>query len=282
MNNETKVVVTGDNPETLRTVLALQAAGLEVKTHGEGAFVIVPPNHKVESLNHLLPPTRVKQRVVLQEADSFADYVNRFKKPDTLIFAQLTETTVRLEAVIDYHSEGADSKPGRCDHRAIYEAKQTPEWEAWLKADRDPMSQVDFATWMEDNLKLFVSPPGAELLELVKSLHGHSNARFNQSIRLDNGAFSIAFDEDVQVRGGDSTTREGSIELPQTIEAGIAPFLGALKYSVKARLKTRIENRRLLLFFETMDTPGILRDTIMLMVKAVSEKTGIVPLHGSP
>jgi hypothetical protein len=36
------------------------------------------------------------------------------------------------------------------------------------------------------------------------------------------------------------------------------------------------------LFFETINSHTIVRESIMLAVKEVSEKTGIIPLLGSP
>lgn len=48
-----------------------------------------------------------------------------------------------------------------------------------------------------------------------------------------------------------------------------------------ARLKTRIESRKLVIWFETVQKPKIIRDSILDTVKLVTEKTGIVPLIGS-
>jgi len=244
-------------------------------------FILVPSGMRAESLAPFRPPPRIKRTVTLLEANSFADYVNKFKMPETLIFVTVTETGCTFRALLDYHQPAPDLTPAYCEHEAVFAAVETPDWKVWKAADRKKLPQVDFAEWIENNSRLMVEPSGAELLELVRSLHGHKNARFNQSIRLDNGAYSVNYDEDVEIKGSVST-KAGAIELPPTIKAGIAVFQGADKYAVEARLKSRIEERRLVLYFETIAITEIVRESIMLIVKQISERTSIVPLIGTP
>lgn len=246
---------------------------------GGDPFVIVPSLMKVESLAHLTPPKRIKQAPVFLECGSFIDYVNRFKTADTLIFANVSETAATFTAVLDYHAAAPKLSPAHCAHTASYSTVETPEWKTWLTANRQAMDQVGFATWLEDNAKLVVKPEGAALLELVRALHGHKNARFNSAVRLDNGAYSVAYEEDISVKATNAT-RSAEMELPTTIMAGIAPFQGAPLYEVHARLKTRVNDRKLFLWFETIALHVVVRDSVLLLVKQVAEKTKIVPLLG--
>jgi uncharacterized protein YfdQ (DUF2303 family) len=204
--------------------------------------------------------------------------VNRFKSANTLIFSDVNQSTATFTAVLDYH--GAPAKPDYCAHMARYEMQSTPEWRTWMDADRQNMAQVVFAIWLEDNLKLVVEPESATLLEMVTTLHGHKNARFNDAVRLQTGAFSVNYEEDVSVRSGKPGA--GALELPGTITAGIAVFQGGAPYKVKARLKTVIAERQLHLRFETIGINEIVRDSIMEAVKQIGEKTGIIPLLGNP
>lgn len=247
---------------------------------GGDPFIVLPDSMKPHSLAHLLPPTRIKQAVTLLEAGSFADYVNRYKTDQTLIFANVTERSATLTAVLDYHGKAPELKPARVEHRAVFSTIETPEWKAWMAANRKPMDQVEFATWLEDNLKLFVAPAGAELLELVKTLHGHANARFNTALRLNTGAYSVNYEEEVVVRGTSSVSSD-TMELPAEVKAGIAPFQGAVPYEVRARLKSRVTERKLMLWFETIAVHEIVRDSILTVTQQVAEKTGIVPLLGN-
>lgn len=253
--------------------------------NGDGDPLIVVPNGmRLESLKPFLPPMRIEQTVILQEAGSFINYVNRFKDEDTLIFSDVSETGATFRAVLDYHcaQKDADIEPiaRYCKHVARFTAVETPEWKVWRGANRLPMSQVDFASFLEDNANLFVNPKGADLLELVRTLHGHVNARFNTALRMDNGAYSVSYEEDISVKGT-AGSRSGDIKLPPEIVAGFSIFQGAAPYKVTARLKSRVAERQLKLYFETIQLQAIVRESILLLVNQVAEKTGIKPLIGS-
>ncbi|MEN6533339.1 MAG: DUF2303 family protein [Bryobacteraceae bacterium] len=268
--------------ETLDRLVDLvgQASRLPDATGAE-PLAVIGNAQKVESLARFFPPPRIRREVLLLEASSFIDYVNRFKTGNTLIFANVTETGASFTAMLDYHGAAPELKPAYCEHVAKFGAIPTPEWKIWLGANRKPMDQVTFATFLEDNMTLFVQPAGADLLELVRSLHGHRNARFNTALRLDNGAYSVSYDEDIVVKGT-NTTKSGDMELPPTIKAGMAVFQGADAYEIPARLKTRVDDRRLVLFYETIALHQIIRESILLLVKQIADKTDLIPLLGNP
>lgn len=268
--------------ETFDTILSLGAMAVPIQTlPGAEPLVIIPNTTKTESLAKFFPPARISRKVTLLEAGSFVEYVNRFKTDDTLIFATVSETGAKFMAMLDYHGAAPALKPAYCAHVAEFEAIQTPEWKIWKSVDRTPLNQVAFATFLEDNAGLFVEPNGAELLELVRSLHGHKNARFNTSVRLNNGAYSVGYDEDIVVKSSNTTT-SGELELPPVIKAGMSVFQGADAYEIPARLKTRIEDRRLVLFYETIALHKIVRESILLLVKQIADGTDIIPLLGNP
>lgn len=277
--------------EALEWLRQQSVAGVEVATAAEGGdeFLVVPKDFRVESLKHLVPPKRIEQKVNLTDVDSLILYVNRFKlEEQTTIFSQLRVNGCRLEAVMDYHEGNGSDNPFYCAHRAVFETVETPEWKTWCAANRKPMTQVEFATWLEDNLSLFVKPPddasdaptGAELLELVKSLSGKSDVRFSSAVRLESGGNRLHYDEDVELRG-QSSTQGGDIVVPKNLVAAIKPFFGADWFAVRARLKYRIESRKLTLWFETVEPHKIIQDSVKLIVEKVEKETELKPLAGS-
>ncbi len=274
--------------EAIDRLLQLGASPTPNKVQPDGdPYVIIPQGTVVNSLAHLVPPARIKQAPQFMECSSFIDYVNRFKTEVSQIFVNISDEDAdcvcgaSFTALLDYHSAAPALKPGYCQHQARFNTVQTPEWMSWMGADRRPTDQVTFATFLEENAKLFVEPKGAELLELVRSLNGHKNARFNQTVRLDTGACSVAYEEDIQIRGTGGTKAE-TLELPATIKAGIAPFQGSPLYQVTARLRVRIEERKLRLWYETIQPHVVIRDSVLLLAKQVADKTGIIPLLGKP
>jgi uncharacterized protein YfdQ (DUF2303 family) len=269
--------------QAIDTLLATGRGQQAINLNPQGDPYFINPGGTATSLANFFPPRRVRQNVTLLDAGSFIDYVNRFKSADSLIFSNVTESNATFTAILDYHK--MDLTADYCAHRASFTTQPTPEWSVWLKSNRVPMSQVDFATWLEDNLKLFVtsadeaSPSAAELLELVRTLHGHQNARFSSNLRLQTGAFSASYDEDTEVKGT-MTTKPGSIDLPAQICGGFPLFQGGEAYAVPARLKSRIVERKLMLHYETISLPQLVRENIMAVVKQVGEKTGIIPMLG--
>jgi len=181
------------NEETINRLLEL-GGNFKPQSPGDGGtpFILTPAGMEVKSLASLLPPPRIERTPVLLEAGSFADYVNKFKMPETLIFVTVSETGCTFRAMLDYHSPTPELKPAFCKHQASFTAVETPDWKIWNAADRKKMSQVEFAEWLEDNAKLFVDPNSAELLELVTSLHGHANARLPSKCTCKCGTLSPA------------------------------------------------------------------------------------------
>jgi uncharacterized protein YfdQ (DUF2303 family) len=287
--------VSTESKEAIDRLIDLGAALGAIREPPKGdPFVIVPVGFKTESLAPFLPPARIKQNVVMLEAGSFADYVNRFKTDNTLIFADVTDTGAKFVAILDYHEKATQSKKeisvtevsiglkaNYCSHTARFECITTKEWQDWMANNGKRMDQVAFATFLEENMELIQTPPGATLLEIVQTLHGHVDARFVQATRLQSGRVTLSYDEDVVVKGN-SITKEGAVDLPTQIIAGIAPFQGTEKYEVKARLKYRIENRKLSLWYETISPHRIIRDAVLNVTKEISEKTGIIPFIGRP
>lgn len=241
--------------------------------------LILPAGMKVEDVSRFIAPKRIRAEAHFDEATSFAEYVNRFKTGDTLICASITDAGAQFVAHLDYHGAAPELKPAWGRHKAGFAPLLTREWTEWLGADRKAMDQVTFATWLEDNYQLFAEPAGADLLELVQTLEGSNEVRFSSSVRLQSGSNRINFDEDVTLKG-QTSTKSGDLELPRTIKAAIAPFQGAAPVEVMARLKFRIESRKLSLWFETIAAHKIVRDAVTALLKEISERTKLVPLIG--
>lgn len=264
---------------------------------GDGAtpFVVIPNASKVESLEKYFAPQRIKQVVLLLDGGSFIAYVNRYQTDQTLIFADLKADGASFLAVLDYHGAAPELLPQHIAHLARFETVQSPDFKILLAANKTRMTQVDFATWLEDNLRIFTNPAGAALLELVQTLFGKADVRFDAAVRLQSGGGRLHYDEDVELAGQNST-RDGTIELPKEITATVPLFEGGAAYVIRARFKYRIEGRKLQLWFEIIALHEIVRHAVLALVKQVASPrqkpagdngeelfapgTGIMPLLG--
>jgi len=274
----------GGVPAETQSVQALvelgRSLGKPIVHPGPGGepFLLVPKGYEVKDISAHAPPTHIRTQVNLTEPASFIAYVNRFKTDETLIFATVTDSSASLRAVLDYH--GPTDIPSRLAHVATFACQPTNEWQQWVKANGNKFDQVGFATWLEEHQDLIVSPPGADLLKFMETLEGKNHVRFNSAVRLQSGGAALQYDEDVELQGR-VNTEAGKMVLPNFIEAGIEPFQGVGKYKVRARLKYRIESRKLSLWFETVAMHRIVRDAVAGVLQQVQEKTGIQPLAGA-
>lgn len=163
--------------DNISTLLDTGAAQADIRmTSDEGIpFVVIPDDHQIANLEHLLEiPTRKRGNVVTTDTHSFIGYVQKHGIKDfTVIYADIDADASRfyLVAIIDDH--GTDGPHWR-EHRCHFSPKQSLEWTRWLKNNRNPMSQSDFATWLEDNLPDIANvegmPTGTEILQMALAL----------------------------------------------------------------------------------------------------------------
>ena len=137
-------------------------------------MVVVPHGCKLESFPSLREyPSHTKANVVVYSAESFIDYLNRFKTALSVVFVDIENMVIR--AVIDYHS---DESPNNCLHSVTYECPLTPEAKKWFDNDKKQMSQFEFASFIEENLLEVIEPSGSEMLEVASTLHAKNQVSF--------------------------------------------------------------------------------------------------------
>lgn len=242
------------------------------------AAVLVPEKYRLEYLAQT--PEKVDRTVGFTDVESFALYVNRFIQSGTLLFATVTDTDCKIVAHIDHHGEAVlkgSPRPRKwSSHLAALVCVQTQEWKTWMRHNGpkgnngEPFKQADFAQFLEDNERVLRSPGAAELLELVTTLEGKNNVRFNTAVRLNNGKAKLDYEEDVELRGGIGT---GQIEIPTELICSMIPFENGVEpYTVRSRLRYRIQNRQILFWYETVTPHLLLRDAARSVMDTVREK----------
>lgn len=271
-------------PDNVQALLdAGRSMGMPMQFGASLPAVVIPQGYKLEPMQ--FPAQRVARAVTFTDPESFAAYVTRYKMAGTLIFAALTDTGCKLVAHLDYHDETiliADLQARNwSSHQAHLTLEVTQEWAAWMKRNggEKPFTQTEFALFLEDNERVFRDPSGAALLELVSTLEGKSNVRFNTAIRLNSGKNKLDFEEDVELRGASSVTA-GSLEIPARLQLLIQPFSGVPHYEVEARLRYRIVSKALVFWYETVTPHLVIRDAAKAVLATVADKTKVPVLIG--
>lgn len=136
------------------------------------------------------------------------------------------------------------------DFQAIYSCPLSVEWVRWMEksqhgSNKQGMKHTDFVQFLEDNLLDITKPTAAELLQAVRSFEAKKDVKFGSAVRLENGDMSFNYtDETVQVGG------EGKLVMPDQFTITIPVFDGGAKYEVDARVRYRIANSGLSLWYE--------------------------------
>lgn len=271
--------------DDVRTIIDLAVGSVEVQELNADATLIgvaVPRDARfqVEDLRGYLDkykdaPDRVHGTVRVQKVEDLIRYVDRFDdEGHTTIW--LDATTALVVAVLNDHAKDA---PQWGDHRVSLQLEHTPEWNHWLKYDGHLLSQVDFATHLEEGVDEIIEPDGATMLEIAQSMIGSVDASFRSAHRLRDGSVKFAYVEEVQAGAG----QDGELDIPKTFTLSVAPFVGEEPAPIVARFRFRIVDQKLKLAYNLERPWQVEREAVdRVAVKLAESFQGDRVFIGSP
>ena len=266
---------------TLSKMLAMAAASNAVVVVDGVTQLLVPADYKNVDLTAAidaarLSPVRKKGTVFLADLDSFMTYVREQGNPATTrIFADVDSRT--LTAIFNDHGNvGAADGAGWRDHRAVFTAALSKEYETWAASDGKQMDQESFAIHLEDNIADVVEPSGEKLLLVALSLQAKNEVNFNSARRLDNGQVQLEYTENLTTTAGGAA----AMEVPRTFSIGARLFKGGAGYRINARLKLRVGGGKVKFWYE-LDRPHLaLEEAFKGYVDQVRSTGSYTVLHG--
>jgi uncharacterized protein YfdQ (DUF2303 family) len=219
----------------------------------------------------LAGPVAKRGTVTLHDPASFVHYaLSHRTESRTRIFADLDKLLVT--AVLDWHVTGdAAQQAGWGDHRALLPAKLTRNWQRWITANKQGMTQLQFAAFIEDNLEDIAEPAGAVILELARKFDLRRDTQFTQAVNIESGAVQFTYHEQDE--------RKGTVDVPRAFTLGLQPFEGADSYKVEARIRWRLADQKLSIWFDLRNPERIIEDAFRARVAALADK-GLVALYG--
>jgi hypothetical protein len=240
-------------------------------------FAVVPDGKKLISIMPFLNELRGKpERRVgtakVRDAVSFISYANRFKGPNSVVFASPDRSTdekhvpsPKILAVLDYHVAGGDNTAAAYgQHRVQYDCELSEEWQAWLDQDGEAMEQGAFAAFIEERIADVVVSDGqdavlkafADLVEgrfatpsqlhkLSRGLQVNVGLAIKNAVTLESGEVSIQYDEVHQDGSGQA------IKIANLFVIQIPVFYGGPLYRIPVRLRYRaVQGRGLTWFYQ--------------------------------
>lgn len=244
-------------------------------------YIVVPDGYKAVDLEKfMLEPVRKRGTVLASDTRSFNDFILRHGNEEScVVYADMSaeESRLKMVAVLNDHRRGSADWQ---DHRCAYTPKQSVEWKRWLSKNGVPMSQSDFATWLEDNLGDIASvegmPTGAQMLTMSLQFEANSDKRLRSKVNLQSGGVRFEFVDD------ETKDTRTAMEVFQRFTLGVPVFEGSgSAYPVEARLKYREKEGKVNFWYELIRPDLVFKTAAMEEVSIVAEATGFLIINGT-
>jgi len=148
-----------------------------------------------------------------------------------VIFADRDSMTIK--SYLDYHHALA---PRWLDHTATVAFKNSHQFARWKKVNGQPMTQEQFALFLDEVINDIAQPSGADVLSFAENLEATSTQVFKSAVKLASGETNYTFSD---ARDGDISTK-----IIDRFTIGIPIWQGADKVAIEARLFHRIVDNK--------------------------------------
>ncbi|MEN3123253.1 DUF2303 family protein [Janibacter sp. LM] len=222
-------------------------------------------------------PNRKTGNHTVTDVDSLVSYLTKHGLPQTELWGKADPS--HIKAVINAHVDsttggGIDGHgmPEWGDHTITLTLAPSKDWTDWIKRDGQLMPQVEFAEFIEDHLPNFVTPSGADMLELAQTFQATTRVDFDTSQRLKSGETQVTYKEHTDAAAG----KKGSIAIPDTFDIGLQVYERGTAYKIGARFRYRINGGQLALGYRLTRPRDVLLaafDDVVTNVQAQTERT---------
>lgn len=240
------------------------------RINGDGApYTVVPQSYRIENLERfLLKPLRVRGARQFVALESFNRYVSQFKQADTRI---MLSRNGNATAVLD---ASGPANPQWEEHTANFAVTYSDRWTLWDGASRRPMTQKQFAEFVEDNNADIISPKPAQMLEIAQTLQVEQNSNFRSAIRLENGNVNLGYQRQTTAKAG----QNDELEIPSQFTIQIPVLEAESARQIPVRLRYELSDGKLSLTFEILQRQRLLDDVKRSIYATIASDTGIEPL----
>jgi uncharacterized protein YfdQ (DUF2303 family) len=257
--------------------LAVQAAGASTvkSTDGLREFLLVPDGFTMKDISdehslHVSKPVYIAQEVTLQTQDSLVDYVDRFKSPGSMLFADVEVD--KIAAWIDYHEKDNASNMA---HRALLALARSEEWRLWNGISGKLQDQLTFARFIEENAADIRAPAAGELLDAVRDLQVHRKVNFIKAVRTQSDNENFEYSEETNATG-----KRGELEIPTKFVLGLPVYFGEPDVELHAFLRWKLDEGRLTLGVQLHRVEHVRQAVFKQIVAGIAERTKCLAVFG--
>ncbi|MBN3848181.1 DUF2303 family protein [Paraburkholderia sp. Ac-20342] len=233
----------------------------------------------------LAAPLRKTANVRLHNTTDFIGYVKRHGSlTDSTVWCKADYPTGHVDFTAILNDNGEDpTKSAWRDHRAFFKPEFSEEWKRWIGQHKQPMNQVDFASFLEENMKDIAGPiadealpTGSQMLEMALQFEANQDSRFKSAVRLQNGGINLSFVQD------DDDGTLAQMKLFERFSIGIPVFRNGDAYRVDARLRYRVRDQKLTFTFELVRFDKVLEAAANGVIETIRAQTGNPFFFGDP
>lgn len=269
-----------DDALTILLDIGRSEAGPQVVEGGNVPYVLVPAGSKVQPVPELIfnehreTPERIKQTVKVLDPDSFVRYYKLFSDSDSRVFAD--ETTLRVSAVLDYHTAALAIGPRWGQHKADLNLVLSEPWKIWLGSNNKHLTQTEFSEFLEQNSMDITNPSAATVREICGDLQATTEVEFASGVRMQDGQIRFKYTESTK-----ATMKGAQLDVPERFTIGVPVFVGGEDVSLDALLRFRVKEQKLS-FWYTLVRPEDAKRTAFQGARAkIAADLGIDIINGS-
>jgi uncharacterized protein YfdQ (DUF2303 family) len=249
------------------------------------AVIALPPGYThqiIDSEKLQAQPRRKIASVAVTELESFVAYVKRHGSlTDCTIWAEVDYPRGKLDftAILNDHGDTEEKQAWR-DHRATFSPAFSEEWKIWTAQDGKPLTQIEFALFIEHNLKDIASiegmPTGTQMLAMATDLEINQESKFKSQARLQSGGVRLTFIDDA-----DAETAK-TMDVFNKFALGLQVFRNGDAYQVEARLRYRQREGKLSFWYELIRPDITLEAASKDLITTLRDQTGNPFFYGNP
>jgi uncharacterized protein YfdQ (DUF2303 family) len=245
---------TADVSDERELLYAVVPEGYELKTHdmSKRNEEIVKRDERIAERKFELEnerPMRNVGDVRVADVESFAYMVERENIPETTI-VRADMNNRNFVAIINFAEDGKIA--GFEDRTISLSLVRTLEFGRWMANNRERMTQLQLADFLEENLENIVEPPAAEMIEMISNLKVKRNAQYHSVIDTNTGAQSLSFSETIK-----GETVNGSMDFRSKFKIAITPYIGSKPYEIECNVRFSVGEERLRIFFNMINIAKI-------------------------
>lgn len=263
-----------------QTLIDLTASTQKVVAVNDDAapFIVLAGGYQAHDLEKTLErPIRKRGAVTMNDAASFIDYF-KLHQAASRIYGQVEPP--KFVAILNDHRK---DEAGWGDHRAQYNCPISKEWKEWKSFSGAPRDQIAFSEFIETHTQDIISstndePTGAMMLEVATSFKAQKKVNFASGQRLDNGQVDFVFQEEIQGSAG----AKGHIKVPERFFIGIPVFEGGAPYRIEAKLRYRLKDGALSMWFDLVRDHKVQEAAFMDIWNEIAAATSCTIWRGMP